>query len=206
MKKKKLFVCIMLALVALFSGQAMTQEGEVVKDESCPAGMTPEQMAKWAEVATPGEQHQELEGMVGTWNSTIKWWAAPGAPPVESTGTTVNSSVLGGRFIRQSHQGLMMGQSFQGLGFIGYDNYKEKLVSVWMDNMGTMMMISEGTSDPSGNTCTLFAEFDDPMTGMKTAVREVITVIDDDHHTMEMYMSMSEGKEFRTMEIKYVRQ
>ena len=42
------------------------------------------------------------------------------------------------------------------------------------------------------------------MTGKDTPFREVWTFVDDSHQVMEMYYPM-EGKEFKSMEIKYTR-
>lgn len=43
-----------------------------------------------------------------------------------------------------------------------------------------------------------------PMTGMKTKIREVITLTDKDHHTFEFYENRG-GNEVMTMEINYTR-
>src|SRR3989442_441387 len=56
-------------------------------------------MEAWAKVATPGEAHKWLEPVVGTWDAKITMWMTPGAPPQESTGTSENKWVLGGRFV-----------------------------------------------------------------------------------------------------------
>ncbi len=45
----------------------------------------------------------------------------------------------------------------------------------------------------------------DPMTGQDTKVKETFTILDDNTHTMEMFMVGPDGKEFRTMEIVYKR-
>jgi len=44
----------------------------------------------------------------------------------------------------------------------------------------------------------------DPANGKDIPVREVMKIIDDNNQTMEMY-SMANGKEFKAMEIKYVK-
>src|SRR2546423_14293165 len=55
------------------------------------------QMDAWMKASTPGDAHKKLDGMVGAWNVTVKSWMAPGAPPMESTGSAVDSRGLGGR-------------------------------------------------------------------------------------------------------------
>jgi hypothetical protein len=43
------------------------------------------------------------------------------------------------------------------------------------------------------------------MAGKDVNVKEVFKMIDDDHHTMEMYMPTADNKEFKNMEIKFTR-
>jgi hypothetical protein len=45
----------------------------------------------------------------------------------------------------------------------------------------------------------------DPMTKKEMDIREVLTFTDDDHQLFEMYI-ISNGEEFKSMEIEFVRQ
>ncbi len=202
-KNKTLLILAALALILFAGSNAVAQEMRT-DDASGFAGMTPEMMAKWAEIATPGDNHKALDGMVGNWTAVSKWWVAPDTEPMVSTGTCTNSWVLGGRYIMTTFNGDMMGQPFEGLGLMGYDNYKQKYIQIWMDSMSTMWMTSEGTM--SGNTCTLNSEFDDFMTGKKSRMRQEVKVIDNDHHVLNMYGFTPDGKEFQMGEITYTRQ
>jgi hypothetical protein len=85
----------------------------------------------------------------------------------------------------------------------GYDNVKKKFVSSWIDNMGTGIIFSEGTYDAATKTFTYHAE-EEMMPGMKTKVREVIKITDNDHHLFEWYEDRG-GTEVKTMEIHYTR-
>jgi hypothetical protein len=170
--------------------------------------MTAEQqqvMEKWMKYASPGPNHKLLEPFVGSWNATMTWWEAPGAPPSTSKGTSENVSVLGGRFVQQTVTAEMMGQPFSGIGYTGYDNYKRKFVGTWMDSMGTMVMISTGSADASGKVLTFTGEMDDVAAGKTVTLREVTRVIDNNKHVFEMYGPDKSGKEFKTMEIVYTR-
>jgi uncharacterized protein DUF1579 len=160
-----------------------------------------EMMAKYS---TPGAEHKKLEAFVGTWDTTAKMWMDPSAPPQESKGTAENKMALGGRFLEQRFEGMFMGQPFTGVGYTGYDIYKQKYVGTWMDTMGTMIMSSTGTADPSGKM-TFTGSVDDPMTQKKMDFKETITVVDNDHHNFEMWMPGPDGKMFKTLEIQYVR-
>ncbi|HSD72671.1 MAG TPA: DUF1579 domain-containing protein [Thermoanaerobaculia bacterium] len=161
-----------------------------------------EMMAKYS---TPGEEHKKLQNFVGTWDTTAKMWMEPGATPQESKGTSENKMVLGGRFLEQTFEGTMMNQPFSGMGYTGYDLYKKHYIGTWMDTMGTSIMNATGTADPSGKTMTFTGSMDDPMSGKKMNFKEVVTMVDDDHHVFEMWMPGPDGKMFKTLEIQYAK-
>jgi Protein of unknown function (DUF1579) len=161
-----------------------------------------EMMAKYS---TPGAEHKRLESLVGTWDTTTKMWMEPNAPPQESKGVAENKMALGGRFLEQNYEGTMMNQPFTGKGYTGYDLYKKQYVATWMDSMGTTIMNTTGTADASGKTMTFTGTMDDYMTGKKANLKEVVTVVDDDHHTFEMWWPGPDGKMFKTLEIQYTR-
>jgi len=162
-------------------------------------------MEKWLQVATPSAGHKALEPVVGTWDAKITTWMSPGAPPQESTGTSENKWVLGGRFVQQSHEGNFMGQPFSGVGYTGYDNFKKKYVGTWMDTMGTMIMVSQGSADATGKTLSMTSTIDDIMTGKPASIKSEIKIVDPGHHVMEMWGPDPTGKQFKTMEIRYTR-
>lgn len=98
----------------------------------------------------------------------------------------------------------MMGMPFEGISVVGYDNVRKVIQSTWIDNMGTSIMFLEGKWDDASRSCTLTGKATDPMKGGQVDVREVFTVIDDNNHKMEMYMTQ-DGKEIKTMEILWKR-
>jgi hypothetical protein len=161
-----------------------------------------EMMAKYS---TPGEEHKKLEQFVGMWDTTNKMWMDPNAPAQESKGVAENKMALGGRFLEQHYEGTFMNQPFTGMGYTGYDLYKKQYVGTWMDSMGTTIMTTTGTADASGKTMTFTGTMDDYMTGKKANFKEVVTVVDNDHHTFEMWWPGPDGKMFKTMEIQYAR-
>jgi hypothetical protein len=161
-------------------------------------------MEKWKEFSTPNENHQVLGTLVGNWNYTIKWWMSPDAKPEESKGASEIEWIMGGRFIEHTVEGTSMGQPFEGMGIIGYDNEKKQYQSVWIDNMGTGIMTGSGNYDPDTKTLTDQGTFSCPAEGQKS-YRGVTKIIDKDNFTYEWYMTGPDGKEFRAMEIVYAR-
>ena len=163
-------------------------------------------------MAKPGENHKMLEAMVGPWTYKVKWWMHPDAPPMEYSGTSTTKSVMDGRYFVTEHvgkmsmpgpDGKMIDMDFLGTSTEGYDNAKKKFVASWIDNMGTGIMLMEGTYDPATKVVTYLGE-EEPIPGMKFKVRETITYTDKDHHTMEYY-EIHGGTEMKMMVIDYVR-
>src|SRR6266498_23605 len=162
------------------------------------------EMEAWMKAATPGEYHKKLDTMVGTWSATVKSWMQPGAPPMESTGTSENQWILGGRWVESKFTGSFMGQPYTGIGYTGYDNIKKRYIGTWMDSMSTSVMMSTGKAG-SGNTYTFTATMPDVMTGKTTTMTEKVKIIDHDHHVFEMWGPGRDGKVYKMMEITYSR-
>ena len=168
--------------------------------------------AKMLAVAQPGGHDKLLAELVGTWDYTAQMWRAPGVPPMETKGSAVREAVLGGRYFithatgpmeMPGADGKMKSFEFKGMSVDGYDNVKQKFVSTWIDNMGTGIMISEGTYDPASKTFTYHGTME-MVPGMKSEMRETIKVVDADHHTFSFY-EMRDGKEALTMQLSYTR-
>jgi len=192
---KKLFALLFVFLLAISTNVLLAQEeGEE---------MDPAMMKAWQESMTPGPMHEMLASRVGTWKAEVTMWMDPSQPPTTSEATTVCESMLGGRYFKSTHSGMMMGMPFEGFEISGYDNVKKKFFNVWIDNMGTGMMVSEGTYDEATKTLTYTGQMTEPM-GTEMNVREVVKHTDNDHSTFEMYVDMG-GKEVKNMEIKYTR-
>src|SRR5947207_12492427 len=169
-----------------------------------------EMMKQMIELSKLNENHKLLASMDGNWDYTIKFWMNPdpNAPPQESKGTATRKSIMGGRYVTMDvsgnmqmpgEDGKMKTMQFKGMGMEGYDNVKKKFVASWIDNMGTGIEFSEGTYDPATKSFTYTSEME-PVPGMKTQVREVIKVADNNHMMLEWYENQG-GQEKKTMEI-----
>ena len=161
-------------------------------------------MAKWQAYASPNDNHRVLDPLVGTWGYVVKWWMTPDSQPETSKGTSETTWMMGGRYLRHTATGTSLGQPFEGMGLTGFDNGRKTYQTIWIDNMGTGMMIGEGTYDPGTKTLTDRGRFTDPMVGQRS-YRGVITFVDDVHYRYELYVADENGKEFRMMEIVYTR-
>jgi Protein of unknown function (DUF1579) len=171
-----------------------------------------DEMKQMMELAKLNDNHKLLASMAGTWSYTVKMWMDPKGKPTESTGTAVRKAVMDGRYVSGDYSGKfkmpgadgkMTEMNFQGMSMDGYDNVKKKFVSGWVDNMGTGIMMMEGTYDAATKAFTFTGEYE-MMPGMKEKVREVIKMADKDHMSMEYYEDRGQG-ETKTMEINYTR-
>jgi hypothetical protein len=174
-----------------------------------------EMMKRCEAMSAPGEHHKLLDHFVGTWDLNLKsWMGGPDSPVTECKGSSEVKWILDGRYIEENvksemsmpdEKGEMKKMSFVGRGLTGYDNFKSKYVSTWIDNMSTQVMLSKGLADPAGKVFTFYSEVDDPMEGkQEQMLKTVIRVIDKDKHVFEMY-NLSAGDNFKVMEITYTR-
>jgi hypothetical protein len=169
-------------------------------------------MKQMMDLAKLNENHKLLASMAGTWSYTVKMYMDPSGKPTESTGSVVRTAVMEGRYVTGDYtgkfkmpgaDGKMMEMNFKGMSMDGYDNVKKKFVSGWVDNMGTGIMLSEGTYDAATKTFTYTGEYE-MMPGMKSKVREVVKTPDSSHMSMEYFEDRGQG-ETKTMEIDYTR-
>jgi len=168
--------------------------------------MDPAVMEQMKTLMAPNEAHQVLAAFEGKWNYTGSFWMSPEAPAQEMTGTTENTMIYGGRFLKQTIEGPWMGETFEGLGYTGYDNIKKTYQSVWLDSMGTGLMTVSGSYDAATKTLNQSGTNSCPLTGETDRKgRSEWTVVDADHNTYTSYLMGPDGKEFKSMEIQYPR-
>jgi hypothetical protein len=191
--------------VALFSlATAAALYAADAPKQSTPSAEEKAAMEAMMKAATPGDAHKKLDAAVGTWDSKVTMWMAPGAPPMVSPGTSTNQWVLGGRYLEQKVTGSFMGMPFNGLGYTGYDNVKKEYFGTWMDNMGTGVMLSTGAMD-AANHWTFKGSMPDFMTGKDAPFEEHMAMPDKDHMTFDMWSPGPDGKMVKVMEIMYTR-
>lgn len=153
----------------------------------------------------PGPQHAALAKMAGTWDAMVKSWMSPDAPPMESKGVCEEVMVMGGRYLQQNFHGEMMGQSFEGVGYTGYDNVTQKYIGYWMDNMSTGFMTTTGTPTADGKGFVFTGVMSDPMTNSVLPSEQHVSFPDDNHMHFEIWAPGPGGKNMKWLEIDYTR-
>ncbi len=181
-----------------------TQVGCLAGDE--PPQSVDQMMRNWTKYALPGAHHENLEYHEGEWNSTYTiWMEGPGQPPVISNAVVSNKLIFGGRFLetrmrgttRMELHGEMMEIPVEGVGYLGYDNFKEKYVSVWIGSDGTQIHYSEGLPDATGNVITYYGTSDDWVSGQHAKpFKMVSTIVDENSTKMVLYdLTMPPGED-----------
>src|SRR5262249_20799651 len=135
------------------------------QEKGQPPKLTPEQQAQmdiYMKAAAPGPEHQMLASSAGQYDLTIKSWEEAGKPPTEDKGTATRAMMLDGRVLAEDVHSTMGGMPFEGHGMTGFDNVSRKYWGTWMDNMGTGVMVLDGTCDMK-KSCTFTGSFNDPV-------------------------------------------
>ena len=212
--RKTIFTILLISLAG--ASWTIPADAQTASPPAKPAS-TPseaEMMAKMLELANPGEHHRELAALVGNWNYNVKFSMNPGEPLGDAgRGTAVCTAVMGGRYFIMNVTGKMLmpgadgkmnDMEYKGMAIDGYDNVKQKYISTWIDSMGTSILVSEGSYDAASKSFTYLFEME-MMPGMKVKTRQVVKILDPDHHQMDWYETRG-GQEVKTMQIDYTRQ
>jgi len=153
----------------------------------------------------PGDHHQHLAVMEGSWDVAGRFWM-PGAPaPMEAEGAATITRVLGGRYLHQDYTTNLMGMDFKGFGTIGYDNFSKQYQATWTDNMTTGILFDTGQCDGTGKKTVFHGEMPDAATGSVLPTRTEYIVESNDKFIMAMYNVNSDGTDFKMMELVYTR-
>lgn len=166
-------------------------------------GCSPEEMQAWMEAGTPGDAHKWMAKLAGTWDCATKMFD-PAMGTQESKGSMEITMLFDGRYQQGKFRGDMMGQPFEGLSTMAFDNVSKKYTSTWIDSMSTMMMLSTGTYNKDTHELVMQGEMTEPLKKTKITTREVSKYIDDNHWTMTFFHTR-DGKEAKVMEMHMTR-
>lgn len=163
------------------------------------------EMQIWTEYMTPGPMHNMLANQVGDWKTISKYWTGPSGEPMTYEGLAKTEMILGGRYQKSIHSAVVMGMPMEGISLLGYDNTAHEFTSVWIDNLGTGTAVAKGKYDQESNSIAMIGTMIDPMAKGEVNFTQKMKFFDDNHFTFEIYL-ISEDKEFKSMEIEFVRQ
>lgn len=174
------------------------REDEFETDAEILDAQAAEKLARWAELARPGPEHERLAGLAGRWTVRTEYWTHPVAEPIPSTAVVTAEPIFGGRFLLEKHAPDGPGPAeFSGLTIRGYDNQKAKHTLVWLDTMGTHMIVAEGDADETGDTITYFATYTDPMDAKEKRLKLVHERRGDDAFAVTLYEDLAHDLWFK---------
>jgi hypothetical protein len=155
-------VCVPLLGMSTLQGDKKPA-GEKAKSDAQAAMQ--EGMKRWMEACTPGEQHKRLADLVGQWDTETRMAMGPGGLGNPEKGTAEFKWLIEGRWLMQESNGSMMGRPVKVYALTGYDNYKKKYVSSYVDSLTTTLLTAEGNFDQTGKVMLSFGLMDEPITG-----------------------------------------
>ena len=158
-------------------------------------------------LTAPGEAHQVLASMAGNWTFKAQALNATGTESYVLTGSSQNTILYGGRFLRQEYKcKLKSGEMLEGVRVIGYDNIKQTYQMFIVDNATTRIIFMPGVFDPGTQRLSFAGTVSAPGMGEKElAARIVITLVNKDQYSTSLFTKGSDGKEFKAMETLYSR-
>jgi hypothetical protein len=192
-------------LMALFAWCAIAQD-KPQGGQPSPEDMQ-KMMQQYMKMGAPGPEHQKLALLAGEWTNVSKMWMDPKSEPMETPpGTHKGEMILGGRFVRFTETGDMMGTPMEGWGLMGFNKLRGEYQMIWIDNSATPMYSAVGKADSTGNVITLMGKVDDPMTGDKDKdVKYIYRFLSDNKIVFEMWDSSAPGQFYKSMETTYTK-
>ena len=181
------------ALLVTSPVTAQDNEGEASAD-----------MQIWMDYMTPGPMHEMMMKSSGEWKSVSKFWMDPSGEPMVSDGAVKFEMILGGRYMKSTHTGTMMGMPFEGIFLQGYDNATTEFTAIWIDNMGTGTSVAKGKYDEASKSIMYEGTMFDPMSKQELKYKQSVKFLDDNHQLVEMFMD-NNGTEFKMMETDITR-
>lgn len=168
-----------------------------------------ELLQAYTQTAVPGEAHERLAGLEGSWKQSIKLWMQRGQEPVLTEGACKNEMILGGRYLASECWGGEGDLYMESLVVTGFDRRWNHYTVVGYDTMGTYYVTAAGDYDPGTRTITMYGEDEDPVLGHTQRYDIVMRFVDDDTYVSEVIFkdrahTGGEGP-FKMVEITFTR-
>jgi hypothetical protein len=145
-----------------------------------------------------------MQPLVGDWDVIMTGYVGGRIldKPVTYRLRTHREWIADGRYLRDETSGETPTGRYFRMGMLGYSNMDRRFEWVTQDAVNSMMMIYLGQpgSGPSF-PATMVGHFTDQgllgerFAGRRIAQRTVITIVDRDHHTIEIYFTPPGGRE-----------
>jgi hypothetical protein len=152
------------------------------------------------DVGSPGPHHEMLDQLVGAWDGVFQVTLEPGAPPAVYSGAVNREWILGGRFVREVVKATSDEGPFEGLGYMGYDNFDRQYQSFWMDTTSTGLHVETGNYHPDRKVLHMASDGRDPVTGRVVHSWGKLDMSNPDRHVYTGYSTDPEGRTYTAVE------
>jgi len=151
------------------------------------------QMQAMLDAARPREEHQWLQQLVGDW--TFEGEAAEPGEPTSKWEGTGRTQAVGDIWVVSEGQGEMPGA---GTSYtrttLGFDPQKGRFVGTWLGTMMPNLWVYDGYLDDAKRSLILESEGPScSAPGELGKYRDVITIVNEDYHTMTGHMLGDDG-------------
>ena len=196
MKLRMLALGFVLGLTAALATSEVTSSDQSAEDEK------PDYMELWRQYGMPGKHHEVLAKFVGEWDSTTKYYnEGPDGPAEELTVTLSSRMIFGGRFLETRMAGTMelevddamMTIPVEAIAYTGYNTFRQKYVSVYINAHNTGIYYSEGRPSEDGKTITYYSEWGDWETGEDDKLMMMVDRLIDENTTVTEFYDMTVG-------------
>lgn len=185
----------LIILIIILCSLSFAQENEMEMDENQKA---------WMEYMKPGPMHELMGKTAGEWKTKSSFWMTPDSEPLVTEGSAYSEMIMGGRYMKMTYSGVMMGMPFEGMNLQAYDNATNEFIAVWIDNLGTGISVAKGIYEKERNSIFYVGSMVDPATGEDIKYKQIVKLIGDDHQIFEMYTEY-EGEEFKSVQVELTR-
>lgn len=145
--------------------------------------------------------HQLMHQFAGHWREEMKIWAGPESLPSSQMMVRESKMFGEGRFITSTTIGQMGNQPYEAQSVMGFDNVKNVFVKTWFDNMGTSILVLEGSYNEKTSTIDFSGSTTDPLTKQAVKIHQILKIIDRQNQLLEIFTVNKEGKETKVMEV-----
>jgi hypothetical protein len=211
MKKLMLFLAA-FAVCNQVSAQKSKKKSKANMEESVKVNQEPvetseERMAKVAAMESRmiGPMHHLLVQWSGHWREEMKVWTNSKADPAIYLLEREARIVGEGKFLTINTRGQLGHEPYEAQSVIGFDNGKQKFVKTWFDNLGTSILVLEGTYNEKENLIDFEGSTINPATRKPVRIHQIMRLTDPNSQLLEVYSEKKDGTEFKSMEIKSTR-
>ncbi len=191
------FILFGVILVTLVLGAPL-----VAQQATATEAPSDEDLSSWINsLGEPGEGHQILETLAGTWEGKGSVWDGPASDPIPIAVTVERHWILGGRFLREQIEiRAGSGEAFEALGFIGFNNEAGQYELLTIDNASTAMLLETGKFDPDRKKLMIRGSYRDPATGFVIDRRVEMDLSQEGRISVVAHSTNEEGREYKSLE------